>query len=480
VGELIKHRVAADKIEAGVAAFNAGLDMDMVTASCLELEAAVKDGRVSMKTIDRACRNVLEAKYKLGLFENPYKHLDKSLSERIFTDESRAIARKVTAESFVLLKNDGALPLKKKGTVALVGPLADQGAQYVGTWTGAAFKEYPSLLDAFKEVEGIKVLHARGSNFEEDAKLEEKLAYRYKYERDNRSEAQMIAEAVAAARKADVVVAAVGECGYGAGESTSRTNLNLPGCQKRLLEALVKTGKPVVMVLFSGRPMTIAWEDQNMDAILEAWHGGSETGAALADVLFGDTNPSGKITMTFPYTLGQIPIYYNQKSNPRPAKPGRKSFSRYSSNWIDSPMEPLYPFGYGLSYTSFEFSEPVLSDTLMVNKAAVKASVTVTNTGSYDGAEVVQLYIRDVVTPNYTRPVKELKGFKKVFIKAGESVTVDFEVTPEMLSWYEVDQYNMSGSSKPLSAKLVLEPGDFMIMAGPNSRDTKETKLTVK
>ncbi len=480
VGELIRHRVAADKVEAGVAAFNAGLDMDMVTASCLELEAAVKDGRVSMETINRACRNVLEAKYKLGLFENPYKHLDKSLSERIYTDESRAIARKVSAESFVLLKNDGALPLKKSGTVALVGPLADQGAQYVGTWTGAAFKEYPSLLDAFKQVEGIKVLHARGSNFEEDAKLEEKLSYRYEYKRDNRPEAQMIAEAVAAARKADVVVAAVGECGYGAGESTSRTNLNLPGCQRRLLEALAKTGKPVVMVLFSGRPMTIAWEDQNMDAILEAWHGGSETGAALADVLFGDTNPSGKITMTFPYTIGQVPIYYNHKSNPRPVKPGRKSFSRYSSNWIDSPMEPLYPFGYGLSYTSFEFSEPVLSDTLMVNKAAVKASVTVTNTGSYDGAEVVQLYIRDVVTPNYTRPVKELKGFKKVFIKAGESVTVDFDITPEMLSWYEVDQYNMSGSSKPLSAKLVLEPGDFMIMAGPNSRDTKETKLTVK
>ena len=480
VGELIRHRVAADKVEAGVAAFNAGLDMDMVTASCLELEAAVKDGRVSMETIDRACRNVLEAKYKLGLFENPYKHLDKSLSERIFTDESRAIARKVTAESFVLLKNDGVLPLKKKGTVALVGPLADQGAQYVGTWTGAAFKEYPSLLDAFKQVEGVKVLHARGSNFEEDAKLEQKLSYIYEYKRDNRPEAQMIAEAVAAARKADVVVAAVGECGYGAGESTSRTNLNLPGCQKRLLEALVKTGKPVVMILFSGRPMTIAWEDQNMDAILEAWHGGSETGAALADVLFGDTNPSGKITMTFPYTLGQIPIYYNQKSNPRPAKPGRKSFSRYSSNWIDSPMEPLYPFGYGLSYTTFEYSAPVLSDTLMIGRTPVKATVTVKNTGKYDGYETVQLYIRDVVTPNYTRPVKELKGFKKVFIKAGESATVDFDITPEMLSWYEVDQYNMSGSSKPLSAKLVLEPGDFLIMAGPNSRDTQSATLTVK
>ena len=480
VGELCRHGVAADKLDAGIAAINAGLDMDMVTASCLLLEEAVKDGRVSMETVDRACRNVLVAKYKLGLFEDPYKHLDKSLSERIYTDESRAIARNIAAESFVLLKNDGTLPLKKTATVALVGPLADQGAQYAGTWTGAAFKNYPSLLDAFKQVKGLKVLHARGSNAVDDAELEQKLTYRYEFKRDTRSEAQMIAEAVAAARKADVVVAAVGELAYGAGESTSRTSLDLPGCQKRLLEALAKTGKPVVMVLFSGRPLTIAWEDKHMNAILEAWHGGSETGAALADVLLGDVNPSGKITMTFPYTVGQCPIYYNHKNNPRPIKPGRKVFKRYSSNWIDSPITPLYPFGYGLSYTTFEYSAPVLSDTLMVGKTPVKASVTVTNTGSVDGAEVVQLYIRDVVTPNWTRPVKELKGFEKVFIKAGESATVEFEITPEMLSWYEVDQYNMTGNSKPLSAKLVLEPGDFNIMTGPNSRDTQSATLTVK
>ena len=480
VGELCRHGVAADKLDAGIAAINAGLDMDMVTASSLLLEEAVKDGRVSMETVDRACRNVLVSKYKLGLFENPYKHLDKSLSERIYTDESRAIARNIAAESFVLLKNDGTLPLKKTATVALVGPLADQGAQYAGTWTGAAFKSYPSLLDAFKQVKGLKVLHARGSNAVDDAELEQKLSYQYEFKRDPRSEAQMIAEAVAAARKADVVVAAVGELAYGAGESTSRTSLDLPGCQKRLLEALAKTGKPVVMVLFSGRPLTIAWEDKHMNAILEAWHGGSETGAALADVLLGDVNPSGKITMTFPYTVGQCPIYYNHKNNPRPIKPGRKVFKRYSSNWIDAPMDPLYPFGYGLSYTTFEYSAPVLSDTLMVGRTPVKASVTVTNTGSIDGYETVQLYIRDVVTPNWTRPVKELKGFEKVFIKAGESATVEFEITPEMLSWYEVDQYNMTGNSKPLSAKLVLEPGDFNIMTGPNSRDTQSATLTVK
>ena len=480
VGELCRHGVAADKLDAGIAAINAGLDMDMVTASCLLLEEAVKDGRVSMETVDRACRNVLVAKYKLGLFEDPYKHLDKSLSERIYTDESRAIARNIAAESFVLLKNDGTLPLKKTATVALVGPLADQGAQYAGTWTGAAFRNYPSLLDAFKQVKGLKVLHARGSNAVDDAELEQKLSYQYEFKRDPRSEAQMIAEAVAAARKADVVVAAVGELAYGAGESTSRTSLDLPGCQKRLLEALAKTGKPVVMVLFSGRPLTIAWEDKHMNAILEAWHGGSETGAALADVLLGDVNPSGKITMTFPYTVGQCPIYYNHKNNPRPIKPGRKVFKRYSSNWIDAPMDPLYPFGYGMSYTTFDYSAPALSDTLMTGRAPVKATVTVKNTGKYDGYETVQLYIRDVVTPNWTRPVKELKGFKKVFIKAGESATVEFEITPEMLSWYEVDQYNMTGNSKPLSAKLVLEPGDFMIMTGPNSRDTQSATLTVK
>ena len=480
VGELCRHGVAADKLDAGIAAINAGLDMDMVTASCLLLEEAVKDGRVSMETVDRACRNVLVAKYKLGLFEDPYKHLDKSLSERIYTDESRAIARNIAAESFVLLKNDGTLPLKKTATVALVGPLADQGAQYAGTWTGAAFRNYPSLLDAFKQVKGLKVLHARGSNAVDDAELEQKLSYQYEFKRDPRSEAQMIAEAGAAARKADVVVAAVGELAYGAGESTSRTSLDLPGCQKRLLEALAKTGKPVVMVLFSGRPLTIAWEDKHMNAILEAWHGGSETGAALADVLLGDVNPSGKITMTFPYTVGQCPIYYNHKNNPRPIKPGRKVFKRYSSNWIDAPMDPLYPFGYGLSYTTFEYSAPALSDTLMVGRTPVKASVTVTNTGSVDGFETVQLYIRDVVTPNWTRPVKELKGFKKVFLKAGESAEVEFEITPEMLSWYEVDQYNMTGNSKPLSAKLVLEPGDFNIMTGPNSRDTQSATLTVK
>ena len=481
VGELVRHGVATDKADAAVISFNAGLDMDMVTAGCLELEQALKDGKISMKTIDNACRNILVAKYKLGLFEDPYKHLKPELTERIYTEESRAEARKVAAESFVLLKNEGqVLPLKKKGTVAVVGPLADAGEQYPGTWTAAAYKEYPSLLDAFRKVEGIKVIHARGSNILEDAEREARASYIYEYERDPRSESQLISEAVAAARKADVVVVAVGEAGYMSGESVSRTSLDLPGCQRRLLEALEKTGKPIAMVLFTGRPMSISWEDQHMDAILNTWFGGSEAGQAIADVLFGDVNPSGKITMTFPRTVGQCPIYYNHKQNPRPISPDRTRFKRYSSNWLDCPITPLYPFGYGLSYTTFEYSEPVLSDSLMVGRKPVKVSVEVKNTGKYDGHETVQLYIRDIVTPNWTRPVKELKGFQKVFIPAGESTVVEFEITPEMLSWYVVDQYNLSGSRKPLHAELVLEPGEFNIMTGPNSRDTKAAVLTVK
>ena len=480
VGELVKHGVAEDKMDAGVISFNAGLDMDMVTASCLMLEEAVKDGRVPMKRIDSACRRVLEAKYKLGLFENPYKHLDPALAERIFTPESREAARKISEESFVLLKNEGALPLAKNARIAVVGPLAAAGEQYPGTWTGAAYKNYPSLLEAMQKVEGAKVIYARGSNILEDADLEKAASYRYTYERDPRSEAALIREAVAAARRADVVVAAVGEAGYMSGESMSRTDLNLPGCQRRLLEALVKTGKPVVMVLFTGRPMTIAWEDENMNAILNAWFGGSEAGEAISNVLFGDVNPSGKITMTFPRTVGQCPIYYGHKNNPRPVKADRKTFKRYSSNWLDCSLQPLYPFGYGLSYTTFEYSAPVLSDTIMVGRAPVKATVTVKNTGDRDGYETVQLYIRDVVTPNWTRPVKELKGFEKIFIKAGESAEVEFEITPEMLSWYVVDQYNMSGSRAPMHAELVLENGDFLIMTGPNSRDTQSATLTVK
>ncbi len=478
VGELINHGVAKDKEDAAIIAYNAGLDMDMVTAGCLELGIALSKKKITKKQIDNACRKILEAKYKLGLFENPYKHLDPKLAERIYTDENRKIARKIASESFVLLKNDGVLPLKKKGTIALIGPLADAGEQYPGTWTGSAYTEYPSLLDALKEIDGIRVLHARGSNILDNATLEANVSHRYKYDRDPRPAEELIAEAAYIARRADVVVVFAGEAAYMSGESMCVTNLNLPACQKRLLEKLAEIDKPIVLVLNTGRPLALSWEDKNMNAILNTWNGGSEAGVAIADVLFGDVNPSGKITMTFPYNLGQVPIYYGQKVSPRPPK--SKTFKRYDTNWLDAPIEPLYPFGYGLSYTKFKYSEPVLSNTEMLDRRKVTASVEVTNIGKRDGYEVIQLYIRDILTPNWTRPVKELKGFQKVFIKTGETVKVDFEITPEMLSWYVVDQYNMKGSSKPLHAELVLEPGDFSIMVGPNSRDTKEVILTVK
>ncbi len=480
VGELIAHGVATDKEDAAVIAYNAGLDMDMVTAGCLELDKALSKNKITKKQIDKACRNILEAKYKLGLFQNPYKHLDPNLSERIFTEDNRRIARKIASESFVLLKNDGVLPLKKKGTIALIGPLADAGEQYPGTWTGSAYKDYPSLLDALNEIDGIRVLHARGSNILEDADLESYISGRYKYERDPRSADELIREAVTKAREADVVVVFAGEAAYMSGESVSVTNLDLPPGQKKLLKALKETGKPIILLLNTGRPLTLAWEDTNMNAILNTWNGGSETGLAVADVLFGDVNPSGKITMTFPYNLGQVPIYYGKRVSPRPLSKDIKHFKRYSTNWIDAPQEPLYPFGYGLSYTTFEYSEPILSNLEMVKRSNIIVSVEVTNTGDRDGYEVIQLYIRDILTPNWTRPAKELKGFQKLFIKAGETVKIDFEITPEMLSWYVVDQYNMKGSSKPLHAELVLEPGDFSIMVGPNSRDTKGITLTVK
>ena len=483
VGELIRHRAAATKEEAAVMSLNAGLDMDMVTAGCLTLDKALERGEVTIKQIDLACRRILEAKWKLGLFRDPYKYLDPSRKERIYTDENRAEARRIAAETFVLLKNGKyagrqLLPLQKKGNIALIGPLSDVGAQYPGCWAVAARDTYPSLLDELKKVEGINLKYAKGCNILEDASLEKKVSPANAVRRDKRSEEEMIREAVAVARGADVVIAAVGETAYMSGESGSRTDISLPDCQKRLLEALAATGKPVVMVLFSGRPMVLVRENEIMTSILDTWFGGSEAGAAIADVLFGDVNPSGKITMTFPYSAGQIPIYYNMKNTGRDVAPG-KSYVRYSSNWIDCPTEPLFPFGYGLSYTTFDYSDPVLSDSLMVSGGSVKSRVTVRNTGAYDGYETVQLYIRDVVSRE-TRPVKELKGFRKVFIPAGESADVEFDITPEMLGWYSVDQYNLAESSAPLSAKFVLEPGDFDIMTGPDSRSTRSARLTVK
>ena len=468
VGEMVRHGVG-DRKTVSELALNAGVDSDMMTEGYVgELAASVKEGRISMKTVDQACRRVLEAKEKLGLLDDPYKFL-RCEENRIYTDEHRKAAREIAAESFVLLKNDGTLPLSKGKKVALVGPLADAGAQYTGSWQGAAFDDCRSLLAAMKEA-GCDFVFAKGSNMLEDAELEQAACRNRKYVRDPRSESQMIREAVAAAGQSDVVLAAVGEPAWMTGEASSRTNLDIPQPQKRLLEALVKTGKPVVLLLFSGRPMTLEWEDSNMAAILDVWYGGSEAADAILDVVYGKVNPSGKLTMTFPRNVGQIPIYYNMKNGGRPAKVDY--YKRFSSSYMDSPNSPLYPFGYGLSYTTFEYGDFSLSADAVSSDGSVTASVKVTNTGSRDADETVQLYIHDVYS-SMTRPVKELKAFRKVRVKAGETVEVAFDITPDMLSWYYVDPFQ-TGAPQP-----VLEPGEFEIMVGPDSRTLQTLKLEV-
>lgn len=468
VGEMVRHGIG-DRKTVTELALNAGVDSDMMTEGFVgELAASVKEGRISMKAVDQACRRVLEAKEKLGLLDDPYKFL-RCEQNRIYTDEHRKAAREIAAESFVLLKNDGTLPLSKGKKVALVGPLADAGAQYTGSWQGAAYDDCRSLLAAMKEA-GCDFVFAKGSNMLEDAELEQAACRNRKYVRDPRSESQMIREAVAAARQSDVVLAAVGEPAWMTGEASSRTSLDIPQPQKRLLEALVDTGRPVVLLLFSGRPMTLEWEDGKMAAILDVWYGGSEAADAILDVVYGRVNPSGKLTMTFPRNVGQIPLYYNMKNGGRPAK--TDSYKRFSSCYMDSPNSPLYPFGYGLSYTTFEYTDFALSADAMQSDGSVTASVKVTNTGSRDADETVQLYIHDVYS-SMTRPVKELKAFRKVHVKAGETVEVGFEITPEMLSWYYVDPFETG------APQLALEPGDFEIMVGPDSSTLQTLMLNV-
>ena len=470
VGEMVRHGIG-DRKAVSEMALNAGVDADMMTEGFInELKTSVEEGHVKLSTVDQACRRVLEAKAKLGLFEDPYRFL-RCEEKRVYTEENRAVARKIAAESFVLLKNDGILPLAQGRKVALVGPLADAGAQYTGSWQGAAYDDCKSLVTAMKEA-GCQVAFAKGCNMLEDAELEQAACRTRKYVRDPRSEEQMIREAVSVARNSDVVLAAVGEPAWMTGEASSRTSLDIPQPQKRLLEALAATGRPVVLLLFSGRPMTLEWENKEMSAILDVWYGGSEAADAILDVVYGKTNPSGKLAMTFPRNVGQIPVYYNMKNGGRPSK--TDSYKRFSSCYFDSPNSPLYPFGYGLSYTSFEYSDFTLSADTMKADGSVKASVKVTNTGKLDGKETVQLYIHDVYS-SMTRPVKELKAFRKVEIPAGETQEVEFEITADMLSWYYMDPCS-SGSAAP---KKTLECGDFEIMVGPDSQSLQVLNLKI-
>lgn len=469
INEMIDHGIG-DLQTVTARALNAGIDMDMVGEGMLTtLAKSLKEGKVTMQQIDMACRRVLEAKYKLGLFEDPYRYCDESrAATEIFTDANRKVAREIAAQSFVLLKNDNKiLPLKKGGTIALIGPLADAKENMPGTWSVAAdFSKSISLLSGLKEVAGddAKVLYAKGSNLDADSIFEVNAGMFGKaLGRDSRPAAEILKEALTVANQADVIVAALGESAEMTGESSSRTNIEIPAIQKELLQALLKTGKPVVLVLFTGRPLALKWEQENVPSILNVWFGGSEAGSAIADVLFGDVNPSGKLSTTFPQNVGQVPIFYNHKNTGRPLQEG-KWFSKFRSNYLDVSNDPVYPFGFGLSYTNFTYSDIKLSSASLKGAQTLKASVTVTNSGSRDGKEVVQLYIRDLVG-SITRPVKELKGFQKIELKAGESRTVTFNITPEDLKFYNYD------------LKYDWESGDFTIMIGGNSRDVKSADI---
>jgi beta-glucosidase len=462
VNEMVPHGLG-DLQTVSALSLRAGLDMDMVGEGFLTtLKTSLAQGKVTQAEIDFACRKVLEAKYKLGLFADPYKYCDeKRAATDIFTPANRTEARHIAADCFVLLKNqNNTLPLKKAGTIALVGPLADNKENMTGTWSVAAdFSKSVSLFQGLKDAvgDGVKIVYAQGSNLDADSLFEARAGIFGKpLHHDPRPADVLIQEAVNAASQADVIVAALGESAEMSGESSSRSMIGIPGAQEDLLKALLKTGKPVVLVLFAGRPMTIKWENDNTPAILDVWFGGTEAGHAIADVLFGDTNPSGKLTTTWPQNVGQIPLYYNHKNTGRPLE--GPWFQKFRSNYLDVSNDPVYPFGYGLSYTHFSYSNLTLSSTTLKGAQTLKASVTVTNDGPATGKETVQLYIRDLVG-SITRPVKELKGFQKITLNAGESRNVAFDITPEDLKFYNSE------------LKYDWEPGEFVIMVGGNSRD---------
>ena len=470
IAEMVNHGMG-DLKEVSALALHAGLDMDMVSDGLVgTLAESLKEGTTTQADIDQACRRILEAKYKLGLFDDPYRYCDTTrYAKEVFTDANRQEARKIAAESFVLLKNEGnILPLKRQGKIALIGPLANTRANMPGTWSVAATSDrYSTVVEGLKRAVGDKaqVLYAKGCNLMYDAKAEADATMFGREMRDNRSDAAMRAEALAIARQANVIVFAGGEASEMAGECSSRVGIEMPDAQHDLLVELVKLGKPIVLLNFSGRPMILNWETEHIPAILEVWFGGSEAADAIADVVFGDVAPSGKLTTSFPRHVGQLPMSYNYYNTGRPLQ--GEDFVKFQSCYMDVSNKPLYPFGYGLSYTTFSYSPVTLSASEMTHSDKIEAKVTVTNTGNCEGTEVVQLYIRDLVG-SVTRPVKELKGFERVTLKAGESRDVTFTIDADLLKFYNGE------------IKYVCEPGDFEVMIGTNSADVQSAKFALK
>lgn len=453
-------------------ALNAGTDMDMVADGFVgTLEKSLREGKVTEQAINQACRRILVAKYKLGLFDDPYRYLNaKRAKKEIYTVDSRAEARKLATESFVLLKNDAQLlPLNKSGKVAVIGPLGHTRANMPGTWSvAAAFDKYKSLYEAMlhRLTGTATVTYAKGSNVVDDAQLEANGSMFGREIRDQRSNKDMLDEAMRVAANADVIIAAVGETSEMSGECSSRSDLTIPDVQRNLLTALKATGKPIVLVNFTGRATVMNWETENFSTILNVWFGGSEAADAICDVLFGDCVPSGKLSFSMPKSVGQIPLFYNHLNTGRPLEKG-KWFQKFRSNYLDIDNEPLYPFGFGLSYTTFRYDNLRLSTNTMTPQSTIVASVDVTNTGNYDADEIVQLYIRDMVG-SVSRPVQELKGFERIHLNKGETKTVHFTIDEEKLKFYNSDM------------QFVSEPGEFQLMVGPNSRDVQVLPFTLK
>ncbi|MEN9319919.1 MAG: beta-glucosidase BglX [Bacteroidota bacterium] len=467
IPEMTNHGVG-DAQTVNAMSLNAGVDMDMVGEGFLNtMKKSLQEGKVTLAQINKACERILISKYQLGLFDDPYRYCNEQRSAtEVFTAANRAEARRIAAQSFVLLKNNNVLPIAAGKKIALVGPLANAKENMTGTWSvGADNSKSISLLQGLSNALGSngRILYAKGANLEADVEMQNRQTLFGKdIARDKRSEEELIKEALTISEYADVIIAALGEGAESSGESASKSNIDIPETQKRLLKALVATGKPVVLVLFNGRPLTLNWENENVPAILDVWFAGSEAGDAIADALLGRVNPSGKLTMSFPQNVGQIPLYYNHKNTGRPLT--GQWFSKFQSNYIDVSNEPLYPFGFGLSYTNFEYGTLQLSATKLKGNQKLKVTIPVKNIGNYAGKEVVQLYIRDEVG-TITRPVKELKGFKKIELAAGETKEVVFEITTELLKFYNSD------------LKFDWESGDFQIMVGPNSRDVKMVKV---
>lgn len=446
-------------------ALNAGVDMDMVGEGYLTtLPPSLQQHKVTQRQIDDACRRILEAKYKLGLFEDPYRYCDDNRAgHEILSADKKKAARELGARSCVLLKNSQeVLPLKKSGTIALIGPLANNKNNMLGTWAvnGDPQAAVP-ILEGIKSAVGnsAEILFAKGANISDDSVFAKKVnVFGERIDIDPTSAEQLRTEAVAAANKADVVVAVVGEASEMSGEAASRSDIGLPGSQQQLLRALAQTGKPLVVVLMSGRPLTLTTENDLATALLEVWFPGIEAGNAVADVLFGHYNPSGKLTMSFPRNVGQIPIYYNHKNTGRPQGDGPTE--KFHSNYLDLANDPLFPFGYGLSYTTFKYDNLKLDKTTFGLKDKMDVSFTLTNTGAYAGEETVQLYLRDKAA-TIARPVKELKDFKKIRLEPGENKTIHFTVDKEKLSYFNN------------SLQWMADPGMFEIMIGASSADIR-------